>query len=361
MQLLMNASRLLILLALSCGLLIIWEYNSLVQSNYNNTEIATQIAGINIFDTDDDVGIEAVESSVKKTSAATSPAIEKVEKKPIVTLKPEQIPVKPGMSVWGSIGPELKLDHKVQSLQVKKEIRRLLSDPSEFHRILNAAAPYIHYIYTQTKTRGLPAELALIPYIESEFNPNDRSNKGAMGLWQLMPGTARELGVKIKAGYDGRRNVIASTKAALLYFRDLGKNFKGNWYLAIAAYNCGQVRVESAIRRAGIKDVWNLSVPRDTKFYVPRLLALAEIIKHPEKYGVKLPTVVNTPYFTQLTLQKASTLDQVAKSAGINVKLLQKLNPDFKQGKIPITNPLLVPVANKSTLVTAKLFTAKMA
>src|SRR5262249_6307926 len=148
-----------------------------------------------------------------------------------------------------------------------------------------------------TRARDLPAELALIPVIESEYNPNDRSNKGATGLWQLMRQTAHELGVVVQGGYDGRRNVLASTKAALAYFKDLGDLFNGNWYLAIAAYNCGQGRVQSAIRRTGSESFWNLPLPRDTKYYVPRLLAVAEIVKHPAKYGITLPQVQNKPYF----------------------------------------------------------------
>lgn len=352
MQKLITASRLLILLALSCGLLIFWEYNSTVNAK-NNMEIATQIAGINIFETNESVGVKAANSSVQKNITSIDKGTN--TKKPI-TIASETITTKPvTISVWNIIGPQLKLDHKVQAAQVKREIRRLLADPAEFHRILNAASPYIHYIYHQTQARGLPAELALIPYIESEFNPNDHSSVGALGLWQLMPGTARELGVRVGGGYDGRRNLVMSTRAALLYFRDLGKYFNGNWYLAVAAYNCGQVRVRSAVRHSGVRDVWNLySLPRDTKFYVPRLLALAEIIKNPHKYGVKLPTVINKPYFSEIKLAKSSTLDQVARKAGLSVKELQKLNPDFKYGRITTANSLLIPVANKFAL-SAKL------
>src|SRR5262249_50075837 len=150
---------------------------------------------------------------------------------------------------------------------------RILADQEHFYKILKSAVPYIYYIHKQTQASGLPAELALIPFIESEFNPNDLSNKGALGLWQLMSGTARDLGVKIRSGYDGRRNVITSTNAALAYFKDLGKLFKGNWYLAIAAYNCGEGRVQSSIKRTGHRNFWELPLPQETKYYVPRLLA----------------------------------------------------------------------------------------
>lgn len=252
--------------------------------------------------------------------------------------------VKPAESIWSSLGRELNLDHKAQSSQVQKEIRKLLADQDELYRILKAAGPYIYYIHKQVQARGLPAELALIPVIESEFNPNDHSNKGATGLWQLMPGTAHELGIKANSSYDGRRNVVASTKAALAYFKDLGNEFNHNWYLAIAAYNCGQVRVESAERRTGSQNFWNLPLPQETKYYVPKLLAVAEIVKNPEKYGVRLPNINNEPYFAEVQVKKSVNLNQVAKSSGISVATLHALNPDYRQDVVPTKGALLVPV-----------------
>jgi len=232
-------------------------------------------------------------------------------------------------SLWLNLSRELKLDHQEQSVQVRHEIRRILADHDELMRILKAAGPYLYYIYEQTRLRGLPAELALIPIIESEFNPNDHSNKGALGLWQLMPATAHRLGVKIKSGYDGRRNVLASTKAALAYFRDLGNLFNGNWYLAIAAYNCGEARIASAIKRTGSHSFWNLPVPKETKYYVPKLLAIAEILKNPTKYGITLPPIHNKPYFTEVKVTEAVSLDKMAKSSGMNLSELRTLNPDY--------------------------------
>ncbi|MEO8402404.1 MAG: transglycosylase SLT domain-containing protein [Gammaproteobacteria bacterium] len=249
-------------------------------------------------------------------------------------------------SVWASMGQELKLDHQVQSARVQAEIRQLLADKEKLHSILVAAAPYIYFIHTQTQARGLPAELALIPVIESEFNPNDHSTKGATGLWQLMPGTATELGIKVKSSYDGRRNVVSSTKAALAYFNDLGTSFNGNWYLAIAAYNCGQGKIQSAERKDGSTSFWNLSLPSETKHYVPKLLAVAAIIKNPEKYGVELPTVTNKPYFTELKIKKAMSLATIAKSSGVSIDTLRALNPDYNHAVVANKGSysLLVPI-----------------
>lgn len=265
--------------------------------------------------------------------------------------------VKTEESIWASISRELTLDHKDQSSQVKAEIRKLLADQDKLYKILKAAGPYIYFIHKQTQMRGLPAELALIPVIESEFNPNDHSNKGATGLWQLMPGTASELGVKVKSGYDGRRNVVASTKAALAYLNDLCNNFDGNWYLAIAAYNCGQGKIESAQRRTGSDNFFRLPLPRETQLYVPKLLAVAAIVKNPEKYGVQLPPINDKPYFKEMKVTKPVNLMKLAQTSGISAETMHTLNPDRKQemvtpGKKDVST-ILVPI-NKAPELKAR-------
>lgn len=252
-------------------------------------------------------------------------------------------------TVWQSMAATFQLDHQTEKSQVKTEIRKLLADQNHLYEILQAAGPYIYFIFKTTESYHLPGEMALIPFIESEFNPNDRSHKGATGLWQLMPQTARELGVKVKSGYDGRRNVIASTKAALTYLNDLINinKFRGDWYLALAAYNAGPGKVISATRRSGTHTFWNLQLPRETKLYVPKLLAVAAIIKEPEKYGVELPPISNEPYFTEVTVKNPVTLNKVAESTGVNLKTLRKLNPDIKHKTVPIKNgehKVLVPI-----------------
>ena len=258
-------------------------------------------------------------------------------------------------SVWHNLSTEFKLDHKAQSVQVQAEIRKLLSNHKNFNKIMRDATPYIYFIYQQTQAYGLPAEIALIPFIESEFNPNDHSNKGALGLWQLMPATARGLGVNVKPSYDGRKNIIASTDAALTYFKDLSVLFKGNWYLAIAAYNSGEGRVLSAKRRLGSDDFFKMSLPRETQLYLPKLLAVAEIVAHPKKYGITLPAVNNEPFFTKVEMTKPVTLANVAEKAGINIKTLRRLNPDVKPGTktLPKKNgshTLLVPVTKAASV-----------
>jgi len=256
-------------------------------------------------------------------------------------------------SLWDDLSRELRLDHKTQTSSVQSEIRKLLADQDKLYSVLQSAIPYLYFIHQEIVQRGLPAELALIPVIESEFNPYDHSKKGATGLWQLMPGTAHELGVNVRSSYDGRRNVIASTKAALAYFNDLGNSFNGNWYLAIAAYNCGQAKIEWAERKMGSHNFWSLPLPRETKCYVPRLLAIAAIIKNPEKYGVQLPPIKSIPYFAELKINKPVNLEKISKSAGINMDTLRRLNPDYGHSPVPKSKGLysvLVP-ANKAAAV----------
>lgn len=290
MQLLQNISKYLVFVLLSCSLVMVWDgaNNDISDWHFSTPE----------------------ETSTENNAAKSD-------------------------TIWDTMRNEFQLDHQTQSARVQAEIRKLLADQDKLNQILQAATPYIYFIHQQTQAYGLPAELALIPFVESEFNPNDHSRKGATGLWQLMSGTAHELGVKVKSGYDGRRDVIASTHAALAYFRDLGNNFKGNWYLAIAAYNCGQGKVASVTRRAGTNDFWNLNkLPSETKQYVPKLLAVAAIIDNPEKYGVQLPQVENEPYFTKLTFKNYTDLPKVAKIEGVSMKTLRTLNPDYKHGVI---------------------------
>lgn len=259
-------------------------------------------------------------------------------------------------SMWDSIGRELNLDHETQSPEVQAEIHKLLADQGKLYSILKSAGPYIYFIHQQTEKRHLPAELALIPVIESEFNPNDHSKKGATGLWQLMPTTARELGIQVKSNYDGRRSVVASTKAALAYFNDLGNLFKGNWFLAIAAYNCGQGLVKNVEHKTGSDSFWRLPLPKETREYVPKLLAVAAIVKDPEKYGVQLPHIDDAPYFTELAVTKSVDLNQVAKNSNVSTETMHTLNPDYNKGSSAPskgTYTLLVPTKEAPQIKTA--------
>jgi membrane-bound lytic murein transglycosylase D len=268
--------------------------------------------------------------------------------------KPGTQATPPSKSIWNGIRSDLSLNHYTQSAAVKNEIRKLLADRKKLFEILESSGPYIYFIHKQTHDSKLPSELALIPAIESEFNPRDHSNKGATGLWQLMPGTAHDLGLEVKSNYDGRRNVVDSTNAALTYFTDLKKYYKGNWPLVIAAYNSGQGKVDTAIRRAGSRNFWDLKLPHETTIYVPKLLAVAAIVQNPEKYHLQLPQIKNTPYFEQVKFKKPVNLAHISKSVGVSIDSLHDLNPDFKNSTVANKHDftLLIPVQYASSIKT---------
>jgi membrane-bound lytic murein transglycosylase D len=321
MQLLINNSKYLILVALSfVFLLVFYGANTSVTSlgsieNYDNSGIFN-------------ANTLSLEHNVVPTVQSGTPAA---------------TPVK---SIWSGIRSDLSLNHQTQTAAVKNEIRKLLADRKKLFEILESSAPYIYFIHTKTHDNKMPAELALIPAIESEFNPRDHSTKGATGLWQLMPGTAHDLGLEVRSNYDGRRNVVDSTNAALAYFSDLNKYYKGNWPLTIAAYNSGQGKVDTAIRRAGSRNFSDLKLPRETKIYLPKLLAVAEIIKNPEKYHIQLPQINNKPYFEQVKFKKSVNLSHISKSTGVSLDSLHDLNPDFKNAIVSKKHDytLLVPI-----------------
>lgn len=256
------------------------------------------------------------------------------------------------ISLYKELRKDFKLDHYANRSAVRKQINWIRRHQSFVSNRLNNASPYLYYIVQQIHARGLPGELALLPIIESAYNPFAYSRQGAAGLWQLMPGTATGYGLKQDWWYDGRRDVFASTKAALTYLTYLNSFFNGNWNLAIAAYDSGEGTVQQAIRynaRHGYSTaVWDLPLPKETKAYVPRLLALAAIISHPNRYGIRLPAIKDGPYFAVVKVKFQIDLAHAAKLAGISLKQLYALNPGFNRWATDPSGPnrLLLPVAN---------------
>ncbi len=258
-------------------------------------------------------------------------------------------------TIWASMIQGFTMKPETNEPAVKAAIQAFLSKPRSLEKIFNNAQPYIYYIYQQTKLRGIPAELALIPMIESGYNPLAYSGVGATGLWQMMPATASELGLTINWWYDGRGDILASTNKALNYFQSL-HNYFDNWPLAIAAYDFGVGSLKKAVKNNKAErlptDFWSLKLPQETKSYVPKLLALANIISTPGHYGIKLPAIPNKPYFAQVTMDSQITLDTAAKLAEINPKVISELNPGFRR---IATDPnggtytLLIPEAHLKT------------
>lgn len=255
-------------------------------------------------------------------------------------------------NLWDVLREEFSLAHHEKSYAVQAKIEWYMNNQDYLLRSASRAAPYLYYISQQVRKRHLPAELVLMPIVESGYNPFSVSNMGASGIWQLMPDTATGLGVKRDWWYDGRRDVIASTRAALTYLAYLQSFFEGNWLLAIAAYNTGEGNVLAAIkkniREGKDTDFWSLPVAQETRDYVPSILALAVIISHPDKYPVYLPPIRSAPYLAQVDVGTQINLKYAATLAGISNKKLLQLNPGFKGPSTSMNgnSKLVLPIEN---------------
>jgi peptidoglycan lytic transglycosylase D len=256
----------------------------------------------------------------------------------------------PTTSLWRALSDDFHLPSARRQPDVRREIAWLARHPTYINKLANNARPYLYYVYHETKRRGLPAEVALLPMIESAYDPFAYSRAGAAGLWQIMPGTATGFGIKQNWWYDGRRDVVASTNAALNYLTYLHSFFNGKWMLAMAAYDSGEGRVQQSVNENRARhrrtDFWSLNLPRETQAYVPRLLALVEIIKHPHRYGVRLPALPDRPYFKKIKIGFQIDLAKAAKLAKIPLSKLYMLNPGYNRWATSPTGPyqLLLPI-----------------
>lgn len=252
-------------------------------------------------------------------------------------------------NVWDVLRSEFSLNHESTQPEVLTQIRWIVSHPSYIQRVAQQSEPYIYHIVTEIKKRKLPGELAIIPMIESAYDPFAYSGAGAAGLWQLMPGTGTDLGLKQDWWYDGRRSVRPATDAALNYLSYLHNFFNGDWVLAFAAYDSGEgtmARIIKNSRQTRRKiNFWSLSVPQETRAYIPRLLALAEVIQNPRRYHITLPDIPHAPYFEEVNIGSQIDLNHAAQLAGISYKELIKLNPGYNRWATAPYRPykLLIP------------------
>lgn len=257
-------------------------------------------------------------------------------------------------SLWEYIADNFQLDHQVHRSEVKQQIHFFQTHQTFLKQVAKQAQPYMYYITQMVEKYNLPGELVLLPVIESAYDPFAHSWVGAAGLWQFMPATASDAGVKQNWWYDGRRDIIISTEAALKYLTYLNRLFNDNWQLAVASYNCGEGSVRRAIKynndRKLKTDFWSLKLPYETRSYVPRLLALAEIIKNPEKYRIKLDHFPIKPYFTEVDIGFQVNLAKVAKMADMSLTDLYLLNPGYNRWSTDPDGPhkLLLPIAKLS-------------
>ena len=234
-----------------------------------------------------------------------------------------------------------------------------IKHPDYLNRVFTRAQRYLPYIVLELERRDLPLELALLPIVESAYDPFAYSHGRAAGLWQMIPGTAKRFGLKQNWWYDGRRDVVDSTRAALDYLEYLHKFNKGNWLNAIASYNSGEGNVRRAVRRntkAGKQtDFWYLKLPRETSMYVPKLLALAEIVADPAKYNITLPVVVDEPQFVIADIGGQLDLALAAELAGVDIDTVYQYNPGYNRWSTDPSGPhsLVMPVAVADEFTTA--------
>jgi membrane-bound lytic murein transglycosylase D len=239
--------------------------------------------------------------------------------------------------------------------QIQAQLNGFLKHPDYLDRVFARAQRYMPYIVGELEERGLPLELALLPIVESAYDPFAYSHGRAAGLWQIIPGTATRFGIRQNWWYDGRRDVVDSTDGALRYLDYLHNLMDGDWLLAVASYNSGEGNVLRSVRnnrsRSLPTDFWHLKLPKETISYVPKLLALVEIVRDPATFGLELPALVDTPQFAQADIGGQLDLALAAELAGVDVDTLYAFNSGFNHWATDPEGPhrLVLPIDASDT------------
>ena len=261
------------------------------------------------------------------------------------------------VDIWKKIGANLTLPRHMEHRSVKGRLAWYAKNQEYLDRVTERSRPYLYYVVKEVESRGMPLELALLPIVESAFHPFAYSRSHASGIWQFIPSTGKIFGLKQNWWYDGRRDIVAATRGALDYLEKLNRDFEGDWLLALAAYNTGERNVARAIRRnrnAGKKtDFFSLRLPRETKGYVPSLLAVAELVANPEQHGIVWQPVADQPYFAQVDTGGQIDLAVAAQLAGVKMDELYTLNPGFNRWATDPKGPhrLLLPAGKEDSFL----------
>ena len=247
--------------------------------------------------------------------------------------------------VWKRMTVGFKMDENHWDSRIEAQRSWFVSRQPFLDRLSARASRYLYHTVKEAERRGLPTELALLPIIESSYDPAATSSAAAAGMWQFIPSTGRIYGLRQTGLYDGRRDVVESTRAAYEFLGSLYNQF-GSWELALAAYNAGPGRIQQAINRnqaAGLPtDYWSLRLPQETMNYVPRFIAVAQIVKNQNKYGVSLPPIANRPHFREVQVQGGVSLNQISQITGLSRPELYQLNPGYRGEVIDPASPMRI-------------------
>lgn len=253
--------------------------------------------------------------------------------------------------LWNRLRAGYRMDHSQYGYNARIEAQKnwFITRQDYLNRLAARSSRYLYHTVREAERRNIPTELALLPVIESSYDPSATSNAAAAGLWQFIPSTGRIYGLNQSSSYDGRRDVIESTRAAYDFLTALHNQF-GSWELALAAYNAGPGRIQKAIDSNAARglptDFWSLSLPTETMNYVPRFLAVAEIIAKPQQYGVYLPAIANRQHFRSVPVNYGVSLADVAQVTGVSYDELQKLNPALIAARVDSSGPQRVVIPN---------------
>lgn len=289
------------------------------------------------------ISVSAVSTTLTKPKSFVS-------SKKTVTLIAKPAPLEAGEEdLWRYIskGNTLKArNHR----DIYWHIKWFKDNPDYLTRVTKRAGPYLYLVAQEVEKAGLPIELALLPIIESAYYPFSYSHGTASGLWQFIPDTGKLYGLKKNYWVDERRSIIRSTRAAVLYLKNLHTLFKGDWLLAIASYNSGPGRVQRAVKKNKAKgrkaDFWNISLPAETRGYVPRLLAVVELIKNPKKYGQTITPITSKPQLESVFIYSQLDLSLISEWTGLSLDEIYTFNPDLNRWATPDTTryELLLPI-----------------
>lgn len=255
-------------------------------------------------------------------------------------------------SIWPALCRHftLSIDSSLEQ-ETQRQIRWHRRHPGAMKDMTENAQLYLAYVFQQTREKSLPAEIALVPFIESNYDPFARSAKGAAGLWQIMPDMASAHGLEINELIDERRNVIKATQTALNHLQYLKRRLYGRWDYAIAAYNAGEGRVRQAVsasKKTGGKVPWTKFLPAETRRYLPKIFALKTIIQHPKRFAIQLPSIDSDTFFSSSPIHRTYAFSQISEICKIDTDLLHKLNAEWRGHIITEDNKSIILPSNKA-------------